>query len=241
MAYTWRSDLTAKDGDQVEVHSVPTMTHGRVLVRPARAAAGRGVLVGFHGYGETAAIQMERLQTIPGAVSWTLVSVQALHRFYDRRTGQVIACWMTREDREDAIADNIGYVATALESVPHDDAMPVVFAGFSQGVAMAYRAACRGPQRAAGIIAVGGDVPPELSQDPAVVFPPVLLVRGVSDEWYSAGKFEEDMAMLTARGADVTALTAACGHEWNAEVNDLAGRFLTRAAIPGRVVSGSES
>ena len=175
-------------GDDLEVHSVPTMTHGRVLVRPARAAAARGVLVGFHGYGETAAIQMQRLQTIPGAASWTLVSVQALHRFYDRRTGQVIACWMTQEDREDAIADNLAYVAAALESVPHDPAMPMVFAGFSQGVAMAYRAACRGPQRAAGIISVGGDVPPELSQDPAVVFPPVLLVRGVSDEWYPASE-----------------------------------------------------
>jgi predicted esterase len=230
VADAWRSDVTEKDGDDLEVHSVPTMTHGRVLVRPARAAAGRGVLVGLHGYGETATIQMERLIAIPGSASWTLVSVQALHRFYDRRSGQVIACWMTHEDREDAIADNIVYVAAALESVPHDDAMPVVFAGFSQGVAMAYRAACRGLRRASGIISVGGDVPPELSQDPAVVFPPVLLVRGVSDEWYSAAKFDEDIAALTARGADVTSVTAACGHEWNAEVNDLAGRFLTRAA-----------
>jgi predicted esterase len=222
--------VTEQDGDDFEVHSVPTMTHGRVLMRPARAAAGRGVLVGFHGYGETATIQMQRLKAIPGSASWMLVSVQALHRFYDRRTGRVIACWMTHEDREDAIADNIAYVATALESVPHDDAMPLVFAGFSQGVAMAYRAACRGPWRAAGIISVGGDVPPELSRDPAVVFPPTLLVRGVSDEWYLAGKFEEDLAALTARGADVTSVTAACGHEWNAEVNDLAGRFLARAA-----------
>jgi len=209
------------------------MTHGRVLVRPARAAAARGVLVGFHGYGETASVQMDRLSAIPGSASWTLVSVQALHRFYDRRSGRVIACWMTHEDREDAIADNIAYVAAALESVPRDDAMPVVFAGFSQGVAMAYRAACRGPQRAAGIISVGGDVPPELAQDPAVVFPAVLLVRGVSDEWYSAAKFDEDIAALTARGADVTSVTAACGHEWNAEVNDLAGRFLTRAQRGG--------
>jgi predicted esterase len=222
--------LTQKNADDLEVHSVPTMTHGRVLVRPARAAAGQGVLVGFHGYGETAAIQMERLKGIPGSASWTLVSVQALHRFYDRRTGQVIACWMTHEDREDAIADNIAYVATALELVPQDDATPMVFAGFSQGVAMAHRAACRGPRRAAGIIAVGGDVPPELSKDPAVVFPPVLLVRGESDEWYAPAKFEEDLAMLTARGADVTSVTAACGHEWSAEITDLAGHFLSRAA-----------
>lgn len=64
--------MTEKDADDLELHSVPTMTHGRVLVRPARASAARGVLVGFHGYGETAAIQMQRLQAIPGALSWTL-------------------------------------------------------------------------------------------------------------------------------------------------------------------------
>ena len=217
-------------GDDFEVHSVPTLTHGRVLVRPARAAAARGVLVGFHGYGENAAIQMQRLQAIPGSAAWTVVSVQALHRFYERRTGQVVACWMTQEDREDAIADNLGYVTTALESVPHHASTPMVFAGFSQGVAMAYRAACRGPWQAAGVISVGGDVPPELSQDPSVVFPAVLLVRGTSDEWYSAAKFEEDRAALAGRVTDLTAVTAACGHEWNDEVNDLAGRFLARTA-----------
>ena len=121
--------------------------------------------------------------------------------------------------------------------MPHDDAMPVVFAGFSQGVAMAYRAGCRGPRRATGIIAVGGDVPPELSQDPAAVFPPILLVRGVSDEWYRAAKFEEDLASLASRGAHVTAVTAACGHEWNDEVHHLAGRFLTRAASRGKLIA----
>ena len=62
------------------------------------------------------------------------------------------------------------------------------------------------------------------------MFPPTLLVRGVSDEWYRAAKFEEDTASLTLRGAHVTAVTAACGHEWSDEVNELAGRFLTRAA-----------
>ena len=94
------------------------MTHGRVLVAEARAAAARGLMVGFHGYGENAGIQMERLRAIPGAAAWTLVSVQALHRFYDRRTQQVIACWMTHEDREDAIADNLAYMTAALEGVP---------------------------------------------------------------------------------------------------------------------------
>lgn len=208
------------------VHSVPTMTHGRALVAEARAAAARGLLVGFHGYGESAGTHMERLQAIPGAASWTLVSVQALNRFYDRRTQQVVACWMTHEDREDAIADTIGYIAAVLESVPHDPSGPIVFAGFSQGAAMAYRAACRGPRTAAGIISVGGDVPPELLQDEDVEFPRVLMIRGRTDEWYAQQKFEDDTAALRTRGVELESLVVDGGHEWHQPVIDAAARFL---------------
>jgi predicted esterase len=208
------------------VHSVPAMTHGRVLVAQARAAAARGLLVGFHGYGENAATHMERLQAIPGAASWTLVSVQALHRFYDRRSQQVVACWMTHEDREDAIADNIGYITLVLDDVPHDPSRPIVFAGFSQGVAMAYRAACRGPRRAAGIISVGGDVPPELLRDPDVLFPKVLMMRGRGDEWYAQQKFEEDSSALRAREVVLESLVVDGGHEWHQPVIDAAARFI---------------
>jgi predicted esterase len=209
-----------------QVHSVPTVTHGRVLIEPARAAAARGLLVGFHGYGETAAIQLARLQAIPGAATWTRVSVQGLHRFYERRTGQVIACWMTHEDREDAIADNIAYIGAVLETAPADESLPLVYAGFSQGVAMAYRAACRGPRRAAAVIAVGGDVPPELLVDPAVVFPRVLMIRGRDDEWYTQQKFGDDSAALKARGVQLESLLVDGGHEWHAPVQEAAGRLI---------------
>jgi len=219
-------------GEQFEVHSVPTMSHGRVLFAPARAAAARGLLVGFHGYGESAGVQLERLRGIPAAAAWTLASVQALNRFYERRTGQVVACWMTHEDRDDAIADNIAYVTTALETVPHDASKPVIFAGFSQGAAMAYRAACRGVRQAAGIISVGGDVPPELLQDPSVVFPPVLMVRGRTDEWYTQQKFDDDADALRARGVALQPLLVEGGHEWHAPVIEAAGRFL-QSLSPG--------
>ena len=43
-----------------------------------------GLLVGFHGYMENAEMQMQRLEAIPGGLEWTLVSIQALHRFYRR-------------------------------------------------------------------------------------------------------------------------------------------------------------
>jgi predicted esterase len=211
---------------ETEIHLVPTLTHGRVLVRQARAAASRGLLVGFHGYMENAAIQMARLTEIPGASSWTLIAVQGLHRFYRGRSEDVVASWMTREDREAAIADNLAYVAAALDAAPHDAATPIVFVGFSQGVAMAFRAAVCGPARARGVIAVGGDVPPELLSDDACTFPPVLLARGERDEWYTPPKFDADVDALKARGADMAAVVYDGAHEWNAAVAALVGRYL---------------
>ena len=210
----------------IEVQLVPTITHGRVLVRAARAAARRGLLVGFHGYMENAAIQMKRLEEIPGASAWTLVSVQGLHRFYRGRTEEVVASWMTREDREVAIADNLAYVATALDEVPHDDSTRIVYAGFSQGSAMAFRAAVLGRDRASGVIVIGGDVPPELLADRSLEFPPALLARGERDEWLTQARFEADVAALALRNAPVQSMVYDGAHEWNGAVSNAAGEFL---------------
>ncbi len=210
----------------IKVDIVPTLTHGRVLVREARAAAQKGLLVGFHGYMESALIQMERLEAIPGSSEWTLVSIQGLHRFYRGRSDQVVASWMTREDREEAIADNLAYVSAALEQVPHDESTRVVYTGFSQGVAMAFRAGLLGVTRTVGIAAVGGDVPPELLTNAALQFPMILLTRGAGDEWLTQARFDRDVAALMARGVRLTTKVYDGVHEWNADVSSAIGEFL---------------
>src|SRR3954468_18392044 len=212
----------------MDVHSIPTTTHGRVLIRHATTSSARGLLVGFHGYMENAAIQLARLETIPGADAWTLLSVQGLHRFYRARSQEVIASWMTREDRDDAIADNIAYVDNALRLVASDARASIVHVGFSQGVAMAFRAALRGERSAAGVIAIAGDVPPELLADAACAFPPVLLVRGEADEWHTAAKLDADVTALRERGAEVEVVVHPGGHDWTPGVGDAAGAWLQR-------------
>ena len=71
---------------------------------------------------------------------------------------------MTSDDREQMILDNLAYVdsVVAAASEAHGTTSTVVYSGFSQGVAMAYRAAILGRTPAAGIIALAGDVPPDL-------------------------------------------------------------------------------
>jgi predicted esterase len=212
---------------QPEVRLVEARVRGRILVRPPATPSGAGVLLGFHGYLESADTQLARLAQIPGSDSWTHVSVQALHRVYRGRTGETVASWMTRQDRDAMIADNVAYVNAVVEDLGiGDERTPVVCLGFSQGGAMAFRAAVRGGFRASGVVCVGADVPPELVGDPVSRFPPVLFVRGARDEWLTAERFDTDVAALRARGATVDPVVVDAGHEWTPEVSRAAGEFL---------------
>src|SRR5581483_8862807 len=138
-------------------HTIAATVHGRFLVR---AGPAERMLVGFHGYAETAEIHLDELLKIPGIDAWTVVSVQALHPFYTSREQRIVASWMTRLDREPAIDDNKAYVRGVLDSL--HPPQTVVFAGFSQGGAMAYRAAADFG-RAAGVIVLAADVPPDVT------------------------------------------------------------------------------
>lgn len=205
--------------------TIATQTHGRILVREGKG----GLLVGFHGYGENAERHLAELEKIPGIDDWTLVAVQGLHRFYNQKTGEVVASWMTSQNRELAIADNLAYVGAVLKQVAA--AKPLVFAGFSQGAAMAYRAAAAFP--CDGLLILGGDVPPDVSAQAGVHLPPTpptLLGRGVRDDWYSAEKFEKDLRYLQSVTRVDTCVFDG-GHEWTEDYRRAAGSFL--AALTG--------
>src|SRR5215208_4533661 len=124
----------------ISQETIEARIHGRFLVRVPAVPPPWPLLVGFHGYAETAGDHIQALQTIPGSAEWLLVAVQALHRFYTRKD-RVVASWMTREDRDLAIADNVDYVGRVLDHVRagHQTRDRLVFSGFSQGASMAYR------------------------------------------------------------------------------------------------------
>lgn len=200
------------------IHHVATTVHGRFFYEPRDPSR---LLVGFHGYAENAAIHIGELRQIPGIDDWSLVAVQALHPFYAKNEG-IGASWMTVQDRELHIADNLDYVRRAVGSVPRSDKL--VFLGFSQGAAMAYRAAADFAWRCQGVISLGGDVPPDVAQED-VHLPPALIARGKRDDWYNAEKFEKDLKFLRSV-TDVTPVELDAGHEWTAEFRERVGAFL---------------
>ncbi len=204
---------------------VAAMTHGRVLVDDGPAGPLR-LLVGFHGYAQSAEEMLLELRTIDAA-GWTRLSVQALNRFYRGRTHETVANWMTRQDREQQIADNVAYVDAAIDAVARGgDVKSIVYCGFSQGVAMAFRAALLGARSCDAVLALGGDVPPDLLAGAPREFPHVLLAAGTQDHFYPCPKLESDVAALRASGVDVTAVVFDGGHEWHDTFRREAARLL---------------
>ena len=196
-------------------HTIAATVHGRFVVR---SGPPQRLLLGFHGYAETAEVNIEELTKIRGTDRWTIAAIQALHPFYNTRTQQVVSSWMTRQDRELAIADNLAYVRSVIDFFR--DLQTIVFFGYSQGAAMAYRSAAD-YGRASGLIAFGGDVPPDVVDN----IPPVLVGRGSRDEIYSDEKFKKDLSFLRTI-TRVTACTYDGGHEWTDEFREAAAKFL---------------
>lgn len=228
--------MTVPDPDAV-VRSLPARVHGRYLARWAdRTADTAPLVVGFHGYAENAEAMLRALATLPGADGWSLAAVQALHPFYNSRTGEVVACWMTRQDRESAIADNIAYVADALREIRDEvgTEAPVFLLGFSQGTAITYRAAARSGHPCAGVVALAGDVPPELAEEDLSVLPPVLVGRGSEDAWYDEAKLEADLELLRTGGVTVETCVFPGGHVWTDEFRAACAAFVTRLAATRR-------
>jgi len=218
--------------DPALLRHAPATVHGRYLVQPPREGADGLWLVGFHGYAQSAEVFLEPLAGLSRGGRWRVVSVQALHPFYAGRSEQVVANWMTRQDRELAIADNVAYVDAVLDQLEREFGAPraIVFAGFSQGVAMAYRAGLLGRRACAAIIACGGDLPPEFEQAGTRAWPQMLAATGRGDDYYPPARLERDLSLLRTRRPDARMLVFEGGHEWPAALAEAAGTLLDEIA-----------
>lgn len=205
--------------------------HGRYLVLAPAAAPPWPVLIGFHGYGEDAGEHLSQLARIPGSGEWLLVAAQALHPFYARGDERIVASWMTRLDRDHAIADNVAWVGRVVSDVRrrYDTRAPLVFCGFSQGGAMAYRAAAHYP--ADGLIVLAADVPPDVASGPTAPLPPVLVGRGTRDDWYTEPKQAADVATLRALGVQPAVCVFDGGHAWDDRFRAAAANMLRQLLV----------
>jgi len=99
------------------------------------------LIIAFHGYGQAARKFVHKFEDLDDGKT-LVVCPEGLSRFYWKNfTGDVVASWMTREDREDDIRDNMNYINLLFESILPQlaDGVEVSVLGFSQGCPTASR------------------------------------------------------------------------------------------------------
>ena len=141
---------------------VPRTARYHVLGDPATA---RMVWVVLHGYGQLARFFLNKFEGLEDGL--LIAAPEGLSRFYlDAQHQRVGATWMTREDREHEIGDQLSYLdalaASLLDGCPRATGLGVL--GFSQGVATACRWTALGKANAQHLVLWGGSMPPDLDR-----------------------------------------------------------------------------
>jgi predicted esterase len=204
---------------------IKTSIHGSYLITNFNNTVPFPVIVGFHGYGETAEDQLQLLRQIPGIEKWSICSVQALHSFYNTR-GKIGYSWMTSKERDLRIQENVHYINAVMIEITKKYSFnnTVVFHGFSQGTAVACRAALLGKFKPSGVILLGGDIPPEI--DNLNQMQRILLARGKKDKFYSSVRWKKDITRVQNSDLDSFIYEFEGGHYGDENYFKEVGEFL---------------
>jgi predicted esterase len=201
----------------------PIVEHRIVTTRRARYYTTGGgeqlteAWIVLHGLGQLASVFMTFFKTI-ATPTRLIVAPEALSRHYlDGGSGQtkdpkIGATWMTREDRDNEIADYVEYLDNIWRETA-SSAPRVTVLGFSQGVATAARWASLGSGHIDRFIAWAGQIPKDV--DPAVFagMPGGLTtVVGTTDEYAGWIKEGDHDARFVAAGITPRHLTFDGGH-----------------------------
>lgn len=163
------------------------------------AANARAIWIVLHGYGQLARYFLRKFEGLEQGL--LIAAPEGLSRFYtEEGHTRVGATWMTREDREHEIADQVTYLdALATELLRTTGEVPLNVLGFSQGVATACRWSLSGNTTIHRLVLWAGGLPPEPD-------PPQLqaawskldlhLVLGTQDQYAGDGDLQAQSARL---------------------------------------------
>jgi predicted esterase len=212
----------------IRLHTRETVRTGRYALIGAEPATARRIWIALHGYGQLAPRFLRPFEGVVPADT-CVVAPEGLSRFYrempkaDRSHQQQIgATWMTREQREDDIADALRWLDTVYAEVVGArslDAFGVL--GFSQGVATATRWVSSRAVRPAAFVVWAGELAYDIDQTrlaSQLTDSAVTLVVGERDPFVSAAVREQALAAIRAWHPAAQAVTFDGEHHLDATV-----------------------
>jgi predicted esterase len=182
----------------------------------------RAVWFVVHGYGHLAGDFLARFAPVASAER-LIVAPEALNRYYlDTRPGAsatsaVGATWMTKEDRQSEIADQVTYLDTLYDAVFRDvprETVKVTVIGFSQGVPTVTRWLSRSRIGVDRVVCWAGAIPDDVSwaHESALKRADLVMVAGTRDEYATSTRIAQQVSLLNAAGKTFTPMEFDGGH-----------------------------
>ena len=157
----------------------------------------------LHGYGQLAEFFIRKFQHLSDA--YFIVAPEGMHRFYlSGSSGRVGASWMTKEDRETDIQDNLNW----LNALDRELCGKYTFekkhlVGFSQGGPTAIRWQFQGNLKADQLIVWASVFPPDLQLDNEIRVSTTAknyFVIGEKDEFHTLDQQNEAIVTYELNG-----------------------------------------
>lgn len=144
------------------------------------------LIIVLHGYGQLAEFFIRKFNGIPE--DYLIVAPEGMHRFYLNGTsGRVGASWMTKEDRESDIADNLNWLTQLFAELTEQKSFEkTILLGFSQGGATATRWYFSQKVEFNQLILWASIFPPDLEKPEIKSNSNNYFVIGSNDEYYDA-------------------------------------------------------
>lgn len=169
----------------------------------------------LHGYGMQAPSFIEKFDVLssPGRL---IVAPEGMSRFYRKGfSGDVVASWMTSDDREMEIEDYVSYLNLLHEHLlnmhPSKKIMKVTVVGFSQGASTASRWINSRYVKPDRFIIWCGEMAPEvISSFPAL---PVTFISASEDVFISKEKSDGHADQMLNGGVELTRIRFEGGHD----------------------------
>ena len=146
------------------------------------------VWVVLHGYGMLSEFFIQKFKKLENK-NTLILAPEALNRFYiDTNYGRVGASWMTKDERQDDIKENIKYLNSLMDQIIKEighNRFKINVLGFSQGGATACRWLFKSGLKFENLIMWAGDIPKDtLTEDNRLKWNDMNthLVMGKKDE-----------------------------------------------------------
>jgi predicted esterase len=225
---------------EFEHHHITVPKTARYAVMGSFDADLREVWIVCHGHGQLAARFLSRFVSLERS-DRLFIAPEALSRFYltntpngvHRPDSPIGATWMTREDRDAEIRDQITYLDMVHDEVfrrIERNAVRLWVLGFSQGVSTVIRWVAAGSVTADRVVLWAGMIPPELDAGRARALwarAPVTMVVGSTDEFATPKVVAAQEAKLRELGVEFDSIRFEGGHDLSdSALLDLASRHV---------------